>query len=87
MRDVCDGAALLTVVNYYCPDLMKLEGMQSLRAWTLTHSRTHIHPLNLNYQLTSKDISCKEHHALNLISMCETIFVTCTWLTVPVQSV
>ncbi|KAM7415757.1 hypothetical protein PAMA_018019 [Pampus argenteus] len=25
MRDVCDGAALLTVVHYYCPDLMKLE--------------------------------------------------------------
>uniref|UniRef100_A0A672NG32 Calmodulin-regulated spectrin-associated protein 1-B-like n=1 Tax=Sinocyclocheilus grahami TaxID=75366 RepID=A0A672NG32_SINGR len=25
-RDVCDGAALLTVVHYYCPDLMKLDG-------------------------------------------------------------
>ncbi|XP_047184867.1 calmodulin-regulated spectrin-associated protein 1-B isoform X1 [Scophthalmus maximus] len=25
MRDVRDGAALLTVVHYYCPDLMKLE--------------------------------------------------------------
>ncbi|KAM3867958.1 calmodulin-regulated spectrin-associated protein 1-B [Diretmus argenteus] len=25
MRDVCDGAALLTLVHYYCPDLMKLE--------------------------------------------------------------
>ncbi|XP_028852916.1 LOW QUALITY PROTEIN: calmodulin-regulated spectrin-associated protein 1-B-like [Denticeps clupeoides] len=25
MRDVCDGAALLAVVHYYCPDLMKLE--------------------------------------------------------------
>ncbi|XP_061749359.1 calmodulin-regulated spectrin-associated protein 1-B-like isoform X2 [Nerophis ophidion] len=25
MRDVCDGAALLSVVHYYCPDLMKLE--------------------------------------------------------------
>lgn len=25
MRDVCDGAALLTVVHYYCSDLMKLE--------------------------------------------------------------
>ncbi|XP_072243558.1 calmodulin-regulated spectrin-associated protein 1-B isoform X2 [Leuresthes tenuis] len=25
MRDVCDGAALLTVVHYYCPDIMKLE--------------------------------------------------------------
>ncbi|XP_046871283.1 calmodulin-regulated spectrin-associated protein 1-B isoform X1 [Hypomesus transpacificus] len=25
MRDVCDGAALLTLVHYYCPDLMKLD--------------------------------------------------------------
>uniref|UniRef100_A0A1A7X342 Calmodulin regulated spectrin-associated protein 1b n=2 Tax=Iconisemion striatum TaxID=60296 RepID=A0A1A7X342_9TELE len=25
MRDICDGAALLTVVHYYCPDIMKLE--------------------------------------------------------------
>ncbi|CAG08133.1 unnamed protein product, partial [Tetraodon nigroviridis] len=25
MRDICDGAALLTVVHCYCPDLMKLE--------------------------------------------------------------
>ncbi|XP_017546498.1 calmodulin-regulated spectrin-associated protein 1-B isoform X1 [Pygocentrus nattereri] len=25
MRDVCDGAALLTVVHYYCPELMKLD--------------------------------------------------------------
>ncbi|XP_043967971.1 calmodulin-regulated spectrin-associated protein 1-B isoform X1 [Gambusia affinis] len=25
MRDVCDGAALLAVVHYYCPDIMKLE--------------------------------------------------------------
>uniref|UniRef100_A0A8C6P894 Calmodulin regulated spectrin-associated protein 1b n=1 Tax=Nothobranchius furzeri TaxID=105023 RepID=A0A8C6P894_NOTFU len=25
MRDVCDGAALLIVVHYYCPDIMKLE--------------------------------------------------------------
>lgn len=25
MRDVCDGAALLTVVHYYCPELMKIE--------------------------------------------------------------
>lgn len=27
MRDVCDGAALLTVVHYYCPDHMKIEGI------------------------------------------------------------
>ncbi|XP_041856551.1 calmodulin-regulated spectrin-associated protein 1-B isoform X2 [Melanotaenia boesemani] len=25
MRNVCDGAPLLTVVHYYCPDIMKLE--------------------------------------------------------------
>jgi calmodulin-regulated spectrin-associated protein len=34
MRDVCDGAALLTVVHYYCPNLMKLDG----RTWTPSHS-------------------------------------------------
>lgn len=26
MRDVCDGAALLTVVHSYCPEHIKLEG-------------------------------------------------------------
>lgn len=36
MRDVCDGAALLTVVHCYCPDLIKLEGM--LQFHVLTHS-------------------------------------------------
>ena len=46
MRDVCDGAALLTVVHCYCPDLMKLEGMMC----TLAH--THIQSQHLtNYEL------------------------------------
>ncbi|XP_016131065.1 calmodulin-regulated spectrin-associated protein 1-B-like [Sinocyclocheilus grahami] len=34
-RDVCDGAALLTVVHYYCPDLMKLDAGKEERI--LTH--------------------------------------------------
>ncbi|KAI4905003.1 hypothetical protein NFI96_016458 [Prochilodus magdalenae] len=25
MKDICDGAALLTVIHYYCPDYMRLE--------------------------------------------------------------
>ncbi|XP_036444388.1 calmodulin-regulated spectrin-associated protein 1a isoform X1 [Colossoma macropomum] len=25
MKDICDGAALLTVIHYYCPDFMRLE--------------------------------------------------------------
>lgn len=29
MKDVCDGAALLAVVHYYCPDVMKLEGTET----------------------------------------------------------
>ncbi|KAK7934323.1 hypothetical protein WMY93_005219 [Mugilogobius chulae] len=30
MRDVCDGAALLAVVHYYCPDLMKMKEVTSI---------------------------------------------------------
>lgn len=26
LKDVCDGAALLTVVHFYCPEYMKLDG-------------------------------------------------------------
>lgn len=45
MRDVCDGAALLTIVHYYCPDLMKLEGMLCLHA--LSHTPTFNHCISL----------------------------------------
>lgn len=27
LRDVCDGMALLAVIHFYCPELIKLEGM------------------------------------------------------------
>lgn len=40
MRDICDGAALLTVVHSYCPDHMKLEGM--LIPNTAVFSRYHL---------------------------------------------
>lgn len=26
LRDVCDGMALLAVIHFYCPELVKLEG-------------------------------------------------------------
>lgn len=27
LRDACDGMALLAVVHFYCPDVVKLEGL------------------------------------------------------------
>lgn len=36
MRDVCDGAALLTVVHSYCPDHIKLEGRFSFDTFSQT---------------------------------------------------
>lgn len=30
LRDVSDGMALLAVIHFYCPELVKLEGMVSL---------------------------------------------------------
>ncbi len=86
MRDVCDGAALLTVVHCYCPDLMKLEGMLCLHPHcTLPTFSSYI----------SLVISCSFHNedqafianTLNLISMCDTIFDACAWRTVSVESV
>lgn len=82
MRDVCDGAALLTVVHYYCPDLMKLEGTHMLRS--AVHSRSHTrvakHALDrwlhhFNYQLASKNLMSIQLSllTLNLISTCDTI--------------
>lgn len=26
LKDVCDGAALLAVIHFYCPELIRLEG-------------------------------------------------------------
>lgn len=43
MRDVSDGAALLTVVHYYCPDLMKLDGtLSKWRFKRVSGCRLHI---------------------------------------------
>lgn len=41
MRDVSDGASLMTVVHYYCPDLIKLDGTQSTKLLD-QHQSNHI---------------------------------------------
>lgn len=40
MRDVCDGAALLTVVHSYCPDHIKLEGEFTSSTLSRFHKQT-----------------------------------------------
>ncbi|XP_068576812.1 calmodulin-regulated spectrin-associated protein 1-B isoform X2 [Cebidichthys violaceus] len=64
MRDVCDGAALLTVVNYYCPDLMKLEDVCLKEVPSIADSLYNIHLLkefaneylNKSFYLTMEDM-------------------------------
>ncbi|XP_068460707.1 calmodulin-regulated spectrin-associated protein 1-B isoform X1 [Clinocottus analis] len=64
MRDVCDGAALLTVVNYYCPDLMKLEDICLKEVPSIADSLYNIHLLkefaneylNKSFYLTMEDM-------------------------------
>ncbi|XP_077417523.1 calmodulin-regulated spectrin-associated protein 1-B isoform X2 [Vanacampus margaritifer] len=64
MRDVCDGAALLTVVHYYCPDLMKLEDICLKEVPSMADSLYNIHLLrefaneylNKSFYLTTEDI-------------------------------
>ncbi|XP_040052246.2 calmodulin-regulated spectrin-associated protein 1-B isoform X2 [Gasterosteus aculeatus] len=64
MRDVCDGAALLTVVNYYCPDLMKLEDICLKEVPSIADSLYNIHLLkefanvylNKSFYLTIEDM-------------------------------
>ncbi|XP_051923649.1 calmodulin-regulated spectrin-associated protein 1-B-like isoform X3 [Hippocampus zosterae] len=64
MRDVCDGAALLTVVHYYCPDLMKLEDISLKEVPSMADSLYNIHLLrefaneylNKSFYLTTEDI-------------------------------
>ncbi|XP_054629972.1 calmodulin-regulated spectrin-associated protein 1-B isoform X1 [Dunckerocampus dactyliophorus] len=64
MRDVCDGAALLTVVHYYCPDLMKLEDICLKEVPSIADSLYNIHLLrefaneylNKSFYLTTEDI-------------------------------
>ncbi|XP_077457447.1 calmodulin-regulated spectrin-associated protein 1-B isoform X2 [Stigmatopora argus] len=64
MRDVCDGAALLTVVHYYCPDLMKMEDICLKEVPSMADSLYNIQLLrefsneylNKSFYLTTEDI-------------------------------
>uniref|UniRef100_A0AAX7SWP2 Calmodulin regulated spectrin-associated protein 1b n=1 Tax=Astatotilapia calliptera TaxID=8154 RepID=A0AAX7SWP2_ASTCA len=64
MRDVCDGAALLTVVHYYCSDLMKLEDICLKEVPSIADSLYNIQLLrefaneylNKSFYLTTEDM-------------------------------
>ncbi|XP_028312958.1 calmodulin-regulated spectrin-associated protein 1-B isoform X3 [Gouania willdenowi] len=64
MRDVCDGAALLTVVHYYCSDLMKLEDICLKEVPSIADSLYNIRLLrefaneylNKSFYLTTEDM-------------------------------
>ncbi|KAJ7993637.1 hypothetical protein DPEC_G00256710 [Dallia pectoralis] len=64
MRDVSDGAALLTVVHYYCPDLMKLDDICLKDVTSMADSMYNIHLLkefaneylNKSFYLTMEDM-------------------------------
>ncbi|XP_056145853.1 calmodulin-regulated spectrin-associated protein 1-B-like [Lampris incognitus] len=64
MRDVCDGAALLTVVHYYCPDIMKLEDVCLKEVPSIADSLYNIQLLkefaseylNKSFYLTTEDM-------------------------------
>ncbi|KAM3611517.1 uncharacterized protein V6R79_019955 [Siganus canaliculatus] len=64
MRDVCDGAALLTVIHCYCPDLMKLEDICLKEVPSIADSLYNIQLLreftneylNKSFYLTTEDM-------------------------------
>uniref|UniRef100_A0A8C7TQD5 Calmodulin regulated spectrin-associated protein 1b n=1 Tax=Oncorhynchus mykiss TaxID=8022 RepID=A0A8C7TQD5_ONCMY len=64
MRDVCDGAALLTVVHYYCPNLMKLDDICLKEVTSIADSLYNIQLLkefaneylNKSFYLTIEDM-------------------------------
>uniref|UniRef100_A0A8C2HND3 Calmodulin regulated spectrin-associated protein 1b n=1 Tax=Cyprinus carpio TaxID=7962 RepID=A0A8C2HND3_CYPCA len=64
IRDVCDGAALLTVVHYYCPDLMKLDDICLKEVTSIADSLYNIQLLkefaneylNKSFYLTLEDM-------------------------------
>ncbi|XP_034547307.1 calmodulin-regulated spectrin-associated protein 1-B isoform X2 [Notolabrus celidotus] len=64
MRDVCDGAAMLAVVHYYCPDLMKLEDICLKEVPSIADSLYNIQLLrefaneylNKSFYLTTEDM-------------------------------
>ncbi|KAJ0067981.1 hypothetical protein NL108_014238, partial [Boleophthalmus pectinirostris] len=64
MRDVCDGAALLAVVHYYCPDVMKIEDICLKEVTSIADSLYNIQLLkefaneylNKSFYLTTEDM-------------------------------
>ncbi|XP_042612680.1 calmodulin-regulated spectrin-associated protein 1-B-like isoform X3 [Cyprinus carpio] len=64
IRDVCDGAALLTMVHYYCPDLMKLDDICLKEVTSIADSLYNIQLLkeftneylNKSFYLTLEDM-------------------------------
>ncbi|XP_070689557.1 calmodulin-regulated spectrin-associated protein 1-B [Pempheris klunzingeri] len=64
MRDICDGAALLTIVHYYCPDLIKLEDICLKEVPSIADSLYNIQLLrefaseylNKSFYLTTEDM-------------------------------
>lgn len=64
MRDVCDGAALLTVVHYYCSELMKIEDICLKEVTSIADSLYNIQLLrefaneylNKSFYLTTEDM-------------------------------
>ena len=58
MKDVCDGAALLSVVHYYCPDVMKLEGTSH----SLLTVKFYFQGALLGVESNAFGLNCKNHH-------------------------
>lgn len=64
MRDICDGAALLTVVHYYCPEIMKIEDICLKEVTSIADSLYNIQLLkefaneylNKSFYLTTEDV-------------------------------
>nr|XP_015222267.1 PREDICTED: calmodulin-regulated spectrin-associated protein 1 isoform X3 [Lepisosteus oculatus] len=64
MKDVCDGAALLAVIHYYCPELMKLEDICLKEVTSIADSLYNIQLLkefaneylNRGFYLTTEDM-------------------------------
>ncbi|MBN3299835.1 CAM1B protein, partial [Amia calva] len=64
MKDVCDGAALLAVIHYYCPELMKLEDICLKEVTSIADSLYNIQLLkefaneylNKGFYLTTEDM-------------------------------
>ncbi|XP_039619783.1 calmodulin-regulated spectrin-associated protein 1-B isoform X3 [Polypterus senegalus] len=64
MKDVCDGAALLSVIHYYCPELMKLDDICLKEVTSIADNLYNIQLLkvfsneylNKSFYLTTEDM-------------------------------